>query len=340
MSRARLRIAPSEFGVPDAQTALLVPMVYRGEAVGVLAAFDRGADAALQRGRRADAAHVRGERRDRRGAGAKRAGRPAAQLAGGRGRRAAPLGRELHDETLQGLGGPAAAALLRRCAKRTSTRAREAMREAMEQIEQEIENLRAIITELRPAALDELGLALRDRDAARPPPRTERCRGRGRARAARRSAGEASLDEELEMTVYRLVQEALTNVAKHAQASSARVAIAPSRRGAGVEVEDDGSGFDADAKIRDSGWPACASASRSRAGRSRSAPRGGTAGNGHAAGMPGWRGQRGELGPRAGRVLGRRPAPIGSPRASIPRAVARPRPTARVPRPVERRRAG
>ena len=39
---ARLRISPSEFGVPDLQTALLMPMVYRGDALGVLAAFDRG----------------------------------------------------------------------------------------------------------------------------------------------------------------------------------------------------------------------------------------------------------------------------------------------------------
>ena len=89
---ASLRIAPSEFGVADAQTALLVPMVYRGEAVGVLAAFDRGEDGTVHRGGRADAAHVRRERRDRRRDGAERAGRPAAQLAGCRRRGAAPLG--------------------------------------------------------------------------------------------------------------------------------------------------------------------------------------------------------------------------------------------------------
>ena len=35
----RLRVAPQEFGVPGAQTALLVPMVYRGDAVGILAAL-------------------------------------------------------------------------------------------------------------------------------------------------------------------------------------------------------------------------------------------------------------------------------------------------------------
>jgi GAF domain-containing protein len=41
---ARLRIDAREFVVPEAQTALLVPMVYRGDVVGVLAALDRGED--------------------------------------------------------------------------------------------------------------------------------------------------------------------------------------------------------------------------------------------------------------------------------------------------------
>ena len=39
---SRLRIAPREFGVPDAQTAMLVPMLYRGAGLGILAAFDHG----------------------------------------------------------------------------------------------------------------------------------------------------------------------------------------------------------------------------------------------------------------------------------------------------------
>ncbi len=42
---SRLRIEPSELGVLDPRTALLVPMAYRGDAVGILAAFDRGEDA-------------------------------------------------------------------------------------------------------------------------------------------------------------------------------------------------------------------------------------------------------------------------------------------------------
>ena len=76
--------------------------------------------------------------------------------------------RELHDETLQGLGG---LRLLLSAARRGNDlgQAQTAMDEAIEHIEREIENLRSIITELRPAALDELGLRSRDRSAARPP---------------------------------------------------------------------------------------------------------------------------------------------------------------------------
>ena len=61
------------------------------------------------------------------------------------------------------------------------------------------------------------------------------------------AGGEERLDEDLETTVYRLVQEALTNVAKHARASSVRVALSESDGELLVEVQDDGAGFDPDA---------------------------------------------------------------------------------------------
>jgi signal transduction histidine kinase len=244
---ARLRIAPSEFGVPDAQTALLVPMVHRGEAMGVLAAFDRGQDgdvfgeddeqmlrtfAASAATAVALAQSVQADRL-----------RSSQAAADAERRRWA---RELHDETLQGLGG---LRLLLASALRQDDlpRAQEAMRKGVEQIEHEIENLRAIITDLRPAALDELGLrtaieGLLDRhreqsgfqidsELVLPGP----------------SAEEERLDEDLETTVYRLVQEALTNVAKHARANRVRVTVRESEGGLLVEVQDDGAGFDPDA---------------------------------------------------------------------------------------------
>ncbi len=110
---ARLRVAPQEFGVPDAQTALLVPMLYRGDAVGILAAFDHGADQAafseddeqMLRTFAASAATAvalaQSVQSDRL--------RSSLAAADTERRRWA---RELHDETLQGLGALAAAAVL------------------------------------------------------------------------------------------------------------------------------------------------------------------------------------------------------------------------------------
>ena len=173
-SPRELRIAPSEFGVLDAQTALLVPMLYRGEALGVLAAFDRGEDGGvfgeddeqMLRTFAASAATAVAM------AQSVQADRLRSSLAAADAERRR-WARELHDETLQGLGG--LRVLLSSALRRNDPeRAQEAMREAVEHIEQEIGNLRAIITELRPAALDELGLRDRDRGAARSPPRAER----------------------------------------------------------------------------------------------------------------------------------------------------------------------
>jgi signal transduction histidine kinase len=149
--------------------------------------------------------------------------------------------RELHDETLQGLGGMRVilSAALRRAADGDLA---ELLREGVGQVEREIENLRAIITELRPAALDELGLV----------PAIEALIARVGTVAG--LTIESSVDlpgrrlgPELETTVYRLVQEALTNVARHARAEHARVTIDAEGERIAIEVSDDGSGFDPDA---------------------------------------------------------------------------------------------
>jgi signal transduction histidine kinase len=241
---ARLRIDPSEFGVPDAQTALLVPMVYRGEAMGVLAAFDRGGngdvfsedDEQVLRTFAASAATAVTL------AQSVQADRLRSSLAAADAERRR-WARELHDETLQSLGGLRIrlSSALRR---NDLPQAQDAMREAVAHLEQEIDNLRAIITELRPAALDELGLrsaieGLLDRHRAQSGFRLD-----GELVLPGPSAGEERLDEDLETAVYRLVQEALTNVAKHAQASCVRVAVSESGGQLSVEVQDDGSGFD------------------------------------------------------------------------------------------------
>jgi signal transduction histidine kinase len=240
----RLRIDPSEFGVPDARIALLVPMVYRGKAMGVLAAFDRD--------RSGDAFSEDDEQVLRTFAASAatavilaqsvQADRLRSSLAAADAERR-HWARELHDETLQSLGGLRIrlSSALRRD---DLSHAQEAMREAVAYLEQEIDNLRAIISELRPAALDELGLrsaidGLFDRHRERSGFHLV-----GELDLCELPAGHERLEEQLETAVYRLVQEALTNVAKHAQASHVRVAVNESDGQLSVEVQDDGSGFD------------------------------------------------------------------------------------------------
>jgi two-component system, NarL family, sensor histidine kinase DevS len=244
---AHLRISAAQLGVTDARTALLAPLVYRGGGLGVLAAFDRGAEAegfseddemtlrafAASGATAVALAQTVQHERLRHSLEASEAER----------RRWA---RELHDETLQGLGGLRVilASALRRVEQGEVA---ELLRESVGQIEREIENLRAIITELRPAALDEFGLvpaieALVSRVSA--------VEGLTIECAVNLPGDGKRLAQQLETTVYRLVQEALTNVAKHARAEHARVSVSIAGGQLNVEVSDDGGGFDANAATK------------------------------------------------------------------------------------------
>jgi signal transduction histidine kinase len=110
--------------------------------------------------------------------------------------------------------------------------------EAITEIEREITNLRGIIDDLRPTVLEDLGLAAALQALA------ERPGEKGLNVVCELSPPELALGTELDTTVYRLVQEALTNVTKHAQASTARVIIKLTESLLTVRVHDDGVGFD------------------------------------------------------------------------------------------------
>jgi signal transduction histidine kinase len=241
---ARLRISADTLGVSGAKTALVVPLAYRGEPLGALLAFDRQPDAQPfsdedEHALRAFAASaatavviaqsVRQQRLRDTLAAAEAERRRWAQ--------------ELHDETLQALGG--LRVLLSTARRGGDPKAlSDATGQAVEQIEQEITNLRAIITELRPAALDELGLeaaleALFERHRA-----INDLEIASRLEMPVAAGAGGGLDAELQATVYRVVQEALTNTAKHARARSARVALQAVGDRLVLEIADDGHGFD------------------------------------------------------------------------------------------------
>lgn len=240
--RARLRIPAREFGVTDAQTALLVPMIHRGDALGVLAAFDRG--------EQREPFHADDERMLRTfAASAATAVALASSVESERLRTALAAAdaervrwaRELHDETLQGLG--ALRVLLSSALRHVNPDGhRDAMSDAVAQIEREIANLRTLITDLRPAALDELGLGpaietLLDRHREQGTPALD-------ARLEFAGGADARFGVEVETTVYRIVQEAITNAVKHARASRVSIRVAESGHQLTVEVRDDGVGFD------------------------------------------------------------------------------------------------
>ena len=245
---ARLRIAPREFGVPDAQTALLVPMVHRGEALGILAAFDHGADQdvfseddeQMLRTFALSAATAVAL------AQSVQADRLRSSLAAADAERRRWAGSCTTRRCRASAGYGCCSPL---CSSRTtSTRRGARSSEAAEHIEREIENLRAIITELRPAALDELGLraaieALLDRHREQSGATID-----SDLDLPARAAEHENIDREMQTTVYRLLQEALTNITKHARANTVRVALKQSDGELSIEVQDDGQGFDTSAQ--------------------------------------------------------------------------------------------
>jgi signal transduction histidine kinase len=157
--------------------------------------------------------------------------------------------RELHDDTLQSLS--ALRIGLSTAARSERPEAlRDASRQAIEQLEEGITNLRALITDLRPAALDELGAQAAVEALAERATRNgievdvsidlafERSQEREHEQQLTRHI------PELETAIYRIVQEALTNATKHGRAQRAVVEIHEYGETVDVEVRDDGSGFD------------------------------------------------------------------------------------------------
>jgi signal transduction histidine kinase len=116
--------------------------------------------------------------------------------------------------------------------------------ESIQLVDQAIERMRELAHDLRPSILDDLGLPAALRWYV--------------AREAKRAGLEpclevadlARLPVTLETTCFRLVQEALTNVARHAQARQVHVELAARDRFLFLAVRDNGKGFDARAAVR------------------------------------------------------------------------------------------
>ncbi len=79
----------------------------------------------------------------------------------------------------------------------------------------------------------------------------------------------AEIPKGVDMSAYRIVQESLTNVLKHANASSVTLTLRCRNRRVEIDVTDDGSGTADHGPLTGTGWPACGSGQRSTAAGSR-----------------------------------------------------------------------
>ena len=150
------------------------------------------------------------------------------------------LARELHDETGQALTSIllGLAAVER---AETAEAARVAAGDLRELVVETLQNVRRLAVELRPSALDDFGLE----PALRRLGQTVKESGALDVQVETRLGSERLLPE-VETAVYRIVQEALTNVVKHASAQRVSIVVTRMPEKVMVLIEDDGSGFDPD----------------------------------------------------------------------------------------------
>ncbi|MGZ5744498.1 MAG: GAF domain-containing sensor histidine kinase, partial [Burkholderiales bacterium] len=147
------------------------------------------------------------------------------------------ISRELHDETGQGLMVIRLyLGMLEQGIK--SRMARTKIRETVAVVDRTIDGIRRIIARLSPLVLQELGLIAAIRKEAKDFARTTGVRAKVSV-----PSEVGRLGPETEAAVYRVVQEALHNVAKHAQATSVSINMQRDDGCVRLMVEDDGVGF-------------------------------------------------------------------------------------------------
>lgn len=152
------------------------------------------------------------------------------------------LAADLHDGPIQRLS--ALSLYLEQLRRRLpdGTEETRLLEESKSSLSLEIRRLRRMMTELRPPALDEEGLNAALRDHAFGVCRAARIRLRDDLRV------DGRLPVEIETLLYRVAQEALANVARHAQATEVSIFLGITREGVRLTVTDDGVGFEPHAK--------------------------------------------------------------------------------------------
>jgi PAS domain S-box-containing protein len=125
-----------------------------------------------------------------------------------------------------------------------SARGQEELDETLELVREVVGEAREVIHDLRPTVLDDFGLAAAVRL------QVQMLRSEGLEVGLEEAVGDERLPPEVETTLFRVAQEALTNVRKHARASTVHVVLDRSGRAVRLMVRDEGRGFRPDEATR------------------------------------------------------------------------------------------
>jgi PAS domain S-box-containing protein len=128
-----------------------------------------------------------------------------------------------------------------------SPTAREELQEALELVQLAVGEARQVISNMRPTVLDDFGLAAAIRL------QVETLRSEGLEVDYEEALGDERLPTEMETTLFRVAQEALTNVRKHARAPRAHVTLERSSETVRLLVRDEGRGFRPGATLNEGG---------------------------------------------------------------------------------------
>ncbi|MGO9931238.1 MAG: sensor histidine kinase, partial [Steroidobacteraceae bacterium] len=154
------------------------------------------------------------------------------------------LARELHDDITQRLAGLAidAATLSESHLSAAETEARHSIRRGLAQLSEDIHDLSY---RLHPSVLDDLGLVEALKAECDRVARTETVRVDVSADKLPKS-----LSSEVALCIYRVAQEALRNIARHAKASAVQLSVALIDGGVRLAVSDNGSGLPSNRQSR------------------------------------------------------------------------------------------
>ncbi|WP_189215339.1 MULTISPECIES: HAMP domain-containing sensor histidine kinase [Streptomyces] len=148
------------------------------------------------------------------------------------------IAQELHDEVGQGM--TAILLVLKRAADDAPEPLRQELQQAQEITRESLDEVRRLVRRLRPGVLDDLGLV-----SALTALTTEYATHTGLRVRRRFDAGLPALDPETELVLYRVAQESLTNVARHADAEHVEVCLRRTGEAVVLEIGDDGRGIEA-----------------------------------------------------------------------------------------------